>query len=192
MNGSRTIRRWCKHVMFMASMALLASATANAGQDVLRRTMADIALLGTQMAQRKADAAEIREALADRLQMIRAEARRESKEKGIDTLETAKKNPRLFYNLQLIAEIQAYLGRYTQKIAYYRVACNRLGYLYQQTDDALKIVSTLSGMKIDALVAQAEKILDGYLPEAQTIVIQTDALTLDPPEKIWESLAAGQ
>ena len=54
-------------------------------------------------------------------------------------------NPRLFYDLMLMGEIQAYIERYTQKIGYYRVACDRLAYLYQQADDDLKIVSTLSG-----------------------------------------------
>ena len=88
----------------------------------------------------------------------------------------------------LMAEIQAYIHRYTQKIGDYRVACDRLSYLYQQADDDLKIVNTLSGVKIDALVLQAEKILDNYRPESQTIVIQPDKLTIDAPEKMWETL----
>jgi hypothetical protein len=154
--------------------------------------MADISLLNNQMAQRKTDADGIREALSARLEEIKTEAWREWREKGIKTDAEVLKNPRLLYDLMLMAEIQAYIHRYTQKIGYYRVACDRLSYLYQQADDDLKIVSTLSDMKIDALISQAEKILDDYLPDAQTLVIHPERLTIEAPEKIWETLKKGR
>ncbi len=173
-------------------MALPSTVTANTKGEQLRRTMAEIALLNSQMAQRKLDAVGIRDALSARLEKIKAEALLELREKRINTKANALGNPRLLYDLKLMAEIQAYMDRYTQKIGYYRVACDRLSYLYQQADDDLKIVSTLSDMKIDALIAQAEKILDGYLPDAQTLVIQPSTLTVEPPEKVWKALNTGR
>jgi hypothetical protein len=175
-------------VIFLALLVLPPTASADTKAERLRATMADIALLKGQMAQRKTEADGIRDALTVQLEAIETEARREWREKGINTEAEALKNPRLLYDLMLMAEIQAYIHRYMQKIGDYRVACDRLSYLYQQADDDLKIVSTLSGMKIDALVSQAEKILDSYLPEAQTIVIQSDKLTIETPEKMWEAL----
>lgn len=179
-------------VIILVLLVLPLTVTANDKAELLRQTMAEIALLNRQMAQRKTDAVGIRDALAERLEVIKTEARRERREKGINTEVEALKNPRLLYDLMLIAEIQAYIHRYTQKIGDYRVACDRLSYLYQQADDDLKIVRTLSGMKIDALVSQAEKTLDGYRPEAQTIVIQPDKLTIEAPEKMWHALKKGQ
>jgi len=187
-----TMYRLLMPVIVLALLVVPSTVTANNKAELLRQTMADIALLNSQMAQRKADAGGIRDALSAQLEAIKTEARREWREKGIDTEAEALKNPRLLYDLMLMAEIQAYIQRYTQKIGDYRVACDRLSYLYQQADDDLKIVSTLSGMKIDALVSQAEKILDGYLPEAQTIVIQPDKLTIETPEKMWQALKKGQ
>lgn len=169
-------------------MVFPSAVTANNKAELLRQTMADIALLNSQMAQRKTDADGIRDALSAQLETIEKEARRQCRDKGISSEADALKNPRLLYDLMLMAEIQAYIHRYTQKLGYYRVACDRLSYLYQQADDDLKIVSTLSDMKIDALISQAEKILDGYLPEAQTIIIQPDRLTIEAPEKIWQAL----
>lgn len=154
----------------------------------MRHSMADIALLNGQLAQRKTDAASIRDALTVRLNAIKAETNELLRETGIKSQSEALKNPRLFYDLMLIAEVQAYIDRYVQKIDYYRVACDRLNYLYQQADDDLKIVNTLSGMKIDALVSQVEKILDTYLPDAQTLVIQPGKMTIDPPERTWNGL----
>jgi hypothetical protein len=175
-------------VIVLVFLVLPSTVTANNKDELLRQTMADISLLNSQIAQRKTDADGIRDALSVRFEEIKTEARQEWREKGIKTDAEALKNPRLLYDLMLMAEIQAYIHRYTQKIGYYRVACDRLSYLYQQADDDLKIVSTLSGMKIDALISQAEKILDGYLPDAQTIIIQPDKLTIEAPEKIWETL----
>ena len=183
-----TMFRLLMPVIVLALLVWPSSVTANNKAELLRQTMADIALLNSQMAQRKTDAGGIRDALSAQLEAIKTEARREWREKEIDTEAEALKKSRLLYDLMLMAEIQAYIQRYTQKIGDYRVACDRLSYLYQQADDDLKIVSTLSGMKIDALISTAEKILDGYRPEAQTIVIQPDKLTIEAPEKMWQTL----
>jgi len=173
--------------VWLASPATLSAATKG---EQLRQAMADIALLNSQLMQRKADAADIRESLAARCEAFKDEVRRTTSEMAIETESEAKNVPRIWYDLMLIAEIQAYMNRYAQKIRYYRVAIDRLSYLYQQADDDLKIVTTLSGMKIDALLSQTGKILEAYLPDAQTLVIQPDSLTFDPPETIWRTLAA--
>ena len=175
-------------VVILVLLVLPATVTASNKGELLRQTMADIALLNSQMAQRKTDADAIRGALSQQLEATEKEARHQWREKGIGSEADALENPRLLYDLMLMAEIQAYIQRYTQKIGDYRVACDRLSYLYQQADDDLKIVSTLSGMKIDDLISTAEKILDGYRPEAQAIVIQPDTLTIETPEKMWETL----
>ncbi|MGA6926751.1 MAG: hypothetical protein WBY88_13770 [Desulfosarcina sp.] len=193
MRPSKKNRRMRLFVMVLFSVIWLPNAAAASDGDLLRRTMADVSLLKSQLVQRRVDAVGIREALMDQLKTIRSEARREAQERGIKTLAEAKAHPRLYYDLILMAEIQAYIDRYTQKIAYYRVACDRLGYLYQQADDDLKIISTLSGLKIDSLAVQAEKMRDAYLSEAQTLVIPVDAgSVIEPTEAVWDSLKTGR
>ncbi|MBC2713320.1 MAG: hypothetical protein HGJ94_20680 [Desulfosarcina sp.] len=192
MKPSKITHRSLMLVIVLVLMALPSTVTGNAKGERLRQTMADISLLNSQMAQRKTDAAGIRDSLSTRLEEIKTEALRELREKGIRTEADALGNPRLLYDLKLMAEIQAYIDRYTEKMGYYRVACDRLSYLYQQADDDLKIVSTLSGMKIGELISQAEKILEAYLPDAQTIAIQPDTLTIEPPEKIWKTFSKGR
>ena len=192
MKSLKRHHRWFSVVIIWLLVALPSTVLATAKAEQLRQTMADIALLNSQLAQRKADADEIREALTTHLETIKAEAWRQLQEKQIKSEATALKTPRLLYDLMLIAETQAYLDRYTQKSGYFRGACDRLSYLYQQADDDLKIVNTLSGMKIEALVSQAGKILDAYLPDAQTLVIQPDTLTIDSPENVYRALTAGQ
>lgn len=156
----------------------------------LRRTMADIALMNHQLSQRKADAEAIQDALVAQWQGIEREVRGLIAEKGIPSVSAAAHTPRIWFDLMLIAELKAYVARYAQRIAYYRIAMDRLSYLYQEADDDLKIINTLADMKIDALIAQAEKIIDGYLADAQTLVIHPDALIVDPPETVWQALTS--
>jgi hypothetical protein len=169
----------------------MAAAAAN-GDAQLRQTMADIALLNNQLAQRRADAVRLREELAKRAAEIKVEIREKAAKLGVENESDALKTPRILFNLRLIAEIQAYMKRYAREINYYQVACDRLGYLYQQADDDLKIVNTLSGMKIGALVSQTEKIVNAYLPDAQTIVIQPGSMDIASPESVWRSLHTGR
>lgn len=154
----------------------------------LQRIMADIALLNNQLEQRKNDAADTRSKLSRRMDEIRKEVLGEIRSAKIRNEAEALAHPRVHYDLMLIAEIQAYVDRYTDRINYYRIATDRLTYLYQQADDDLKIINTLSDIKIDALMAQAEKVLDGYLSDAQTIVAQPATLAIQSPEAVWKTL----
>ncbi|WP_319525357.1 hypothetical protein [uncultured Desulfosarcina sp.] len=168
------------------------AASAADGGEQLRKTMADIALINNQLTQRRADAAGMREELARRAEEIKVEIRETAAELGVKDEAVALKTPRILFDLRLIAEIEAYMKRYAREMSYYQVACDRLSYLYQQADDDLKIVNTLSGMKIGALVSQTEKIVNAYLPDAQTIVIQPDSMVIASPESVWKSLATGR
>ena len=180
---NRINKSWVLGLLLVLVSFSLAAAADDKGEQ-LRRSMAEIALLNGQMTQRKDDAVRIRETLSEKLKELESEARDVLRTNKIKTQIDALEHPRIYYNLLLMAEIEAYMGRYTEKIAYYRVACDRLSYLYQQADDDLKIVNTLSDLKIDALIVQTEKILDGYLPDAQTIVINPGTLTVAKPENL--------
>jgi hypothetical protein len=173
-------------------LAMPSTITASTQDEQLRRMMADIALLNNQLAQRKADAAGIRDALTVQIKALKSETWRLWRDGEIKSDKQALENPRIRYNLMLMAEIQAYIKRYAQKMDYYRVASNRLSYLYQQADDDLKIVNTLSGMKIDALISQTQKILDAYLPDAQTLVVHPETLTIDTPEATLRKLKSAK
>ena len=161
---------------------------ANEKGEQLRRSMAEIALLNGQMAQRKDEATDIRDKLLAQIETYKKEAFQELRDNKIDTSAEALSQPRIYYNLKLIAEHQAYIDRYIERIDFYRVACDRLSYLYQQADDDLKIVNTLSDLKIDALVSQTGKILDDYLSDAQTIVINPSTITSATPESVLAKL----
>jgi hypothetical protein len=177
-------------IVIVAYLLVVVPAPVNASdkEGQLRQAMADIALLNHQLVQRRSEAVEIRDALAARLETIETEVLRHAREGSIDSEKAALNTPRLRYDLMLIAELEAYIDRYNQKIGYFRLACDRLSYLYQQADDDLKIVTALSGLKVDALISQVEKTIDAYLADSQALVIIGDALNMVPPEKVWQRI----
>ncbi len=177
-------------IVILAYLLMVGPATVNASDKggQLRQAMADIALLNNQLAQRRSEAVEIRDALAAKLETIESEVLRHAREGSITSEKAALNTPRLRYDLMLIAELEAYIDRYNRKIGYFRLACDRLGYLYQQADDDLKIVTALSGLKVDALISQVGKTIDAYLADSQALVIMADALDIVPPEKVWQRI----
>ncbi len=178
---------WILALFFVLSTVSLAVGANEKGEQ-LRRGMAEIALLSSQLTQRKDDAVHTRKTLSAKLAEFKNETLQVLGENKIKTQAEALNHPRVYYNLLLMAEIDAYMTRYTEKIGYYRVACDRLGYLYQQADDELKIVSTLSDLKIDALIGQTRKVLDRYFPDAQTIAIDPITLTVKSPKTVLVEL----
>ncbi len=173
-------------ICFLLSVPNRTNASDNREQ--LRRTMADIALLNNQLSERKTDAGQMHTELALQIKEIKREIRKAAQEAGIRGTVAALQHPRIRFDLQLVADMQAYMHQYAHRIRHYRVACDRLSYLYQQADDDLKIVNTLSGMKIDALIAQADKVLNAYLDDAQTLVIDPNSMVVDPPETVWRNM----
>ena len=192
MNRSQQIQLIVVMAAFCLVLTVPGIGTGAENREQLRRTMADISLLNSQLNQRKADATHLREELASRLKELKLEVREELEKTGVRDLNGVMQVPRIRFDLRLMAEIQAYMDQYSRKIKYYRVACDRLSYLYQQADDDLKIVNTLSGMKIDALVSQADMILKAYLPDAQTLVIHPADMIVAAPDTVWATLAGAQ
>ena len=93
-------RRWHPTGFFgilAVLLALVSSAMAADKAEQLRRTMADIALLSSQLVQRRADASVIRDELATRHAALREEALKIVKEKQIDMPSKALEQPRLYY-----------------------------------------------------------------------------------------------
>jgi hypothetical protein len=64
----------------------------------------------------------------------------------------------------------------------------RLAFLYQQAEDDLKILETLSDMKIEKLMGQINQTTHKYQSEAKGLSIDVNGIVLSPPEEIWNSI----
>jgi hypothetical protein len=156
--------------------------------EVLQQKMADIALLSDQLLEKKVEALRIRERLYVHLELLIQEIREESQRRHIKGYPEAMAIPRLQHNLHLASEVKGYLSNFNGKIRFYQIGMDKLDYLYRQADDDLKIVHTLSNLKIEALLSHIDVVVGKYLPEAHTILIDLKDIQYEPPESIWNEV----
>ncbi|NNF99970.1 MAG: hypothetical protein HKM93_11375 [Desulfobacteraceae bacterium] len=169
----------------------VSSAVAGSSVD-LEQKMAEMTLLNNQLSAQKLNAILLREKLYMNKQSLIDEVAAERGKNRIETYQTAHKNSRVRYNLELIREILGYISIFNDKIRYYQIGNDKLGYLLQQAEDEIRIAQTINDMKIEALVSQIELVMEQYMPEAHTIVIIPDDITYHNPDLIWKRLIQGK
>lgn len=174
--------------LFLCVMGFAFLSHADDRAAALQQKMADINLLQNQLNERKSEAIEIREKLYTHLSTLKAEIETVAAKENINEFKTAQNIPRIRYNMRLIAEILSYIDQFNQKIRYFQIGQDKLEYLYQQADDDLKIINTLTNLKIEALVSQIDVIVFEYLPEAHRILITLDALNVINAETVWRKI----
>lgn len=157
----------------------------------LQQKMAEISLLQNQLSQRKTNAIEIREKLYGHLSTLGSEVKTIAAQKKITTFKGVQAHPRVLHNLQLYGEIQSYIDQINQKIRYYQIGLDKLDYLYQCADDNLKIINTLTHLKIEAFLTQIDIIIQTYLPEAHRILISLDNLDISDAKTVWNQIIQG-
>ena len=97
-------------------------------------------------------------------------------------------NPRVGYNIKLIQKILVYISRLNEKIQYLGIASEELAFLYQQAEDDLKVLETLSDMKIEKLMSQINQTTHKYQPDANALSIDVNGIVLSSPEEVWNSI----
>jgi hypothetical protein len=157
----------------------------------LQQRLADISLLHSQLQERIASAETLRETLYNEVKNLRAEVLALKKERQIRTFDQGIEIPRIRYNLTLIRELKGYIANFNEKIRFLQIGADKLYYLYHQTDDDLRIVHTLSDLKIEALLSQIDGVMDAYLPEAHNLLMDLSRIPYESPERIWEEITKG-
>ena len=154
----------------------------------LQQKMAEISLLQNQLNQRKNNAIEIRKKLYGHLSTLGSEVKAIAAQKKITTFKSAQAHPRVLHNLKLYGEVQSYIDQINQKIRFYQIGLDKLDYLYQGADDDLKIINTLTHLKIEALLTQIDMVIQTYLPEAHRILISLDNLDISDAKTVWNQI----
>ncbi len=154
----------------------------------LTNKMAEISSLRDKIIQRQAQASKLIKQLSQTMVELKEEIKGEKRKLRITSCQEAIRNPRIDYNIKLIQKILVYISRLNEKIQYLDIASQELAFLYQQAEDDLKILETLSDMKIEKLMGQIDQIFGKYQSEANRLVIDSDGIVLSPPEEIWESI----
>lgn len=154
----------------------------------LTNKMAEISSLRDKVIQRQAQASKLIKQLSQTMVGLKEEIKGEKRKLRITSCQEAIRNPRVDYNIKLIQKILVYISRLNEKVQYLDIASQELAFLYQQAEDDLKILETLSDMKIEKLMGQINQTTHKYQSEAKGLSIDVNGIVLSPPEEIWNSI----
>jgi hypothetical protein len=150
--------------------------------------MAEISSLRDKVIHRQAQASKLIKQLRQTMVELKEEIKGEKRKFRTTSCQEAIRNPRVDYNIKLIQQILVYTSRLNEKVQYLDIASEELAFLYQQAEDDLKILDTLSDMKIEKLMGQINQTTHEYQSEAKGLSIDVNGIVLSPPEEIWNSI----
>jgi hypothetical protein len=78
------------------------------------------------------------------------------------------------------------MDKLDSKLSFYQSGRERLGYLRKLAEDDIRMITTLSDLKIDALTTQISLMITRYLPEAHVIQIDPQEVPLTSLEQAWK------
>jgi chromosome segregation ATPase len=107
-------------------------------------------------------------------------------EKIISYAEAAR-SARIKYNLLLLAQLQAYASGLDREIEKLKEAEARLDFMYQMTEDDLKINETLDHMESAALPKQIDQTIGAYQWLNGNHLLAAKGMKLPATQKIWQN-----
>ena len=154
----------------------------------LTNKMVEISSLRDKVIQRQAQASKLIKQLSQTMVELKEEIKGEKRKLRITSCQEAIRNPRIDYNIKLIQKILVYISRLNDKVQYLDIAREELVFFYQQAEDDLKILETLSDMKIEKLMGHINQATHKYQSEAKGLSIDINGIVLSPPKEIWNSI----
>ena len=154
----------------------------------LTHEMTVISSLRDKVLQRQAQASKLIKQLRQTMIELKEEIKGKKRKLRIVSCQEAIREPRVGYNIKLIQKILVYISGLSEKVQYLDIASEELAFLYQQAEDDLKVLETLSDMKIEKLMSQINQTTHKYQSEANGLSIDVNGIVLSPTEEIWNSI----
>ncbi len=172
-------------LLWMTAMAWTPAA-ANVKRAELEQKIADIALLQNQLGDRMQQTQAILHALLEQQNQVTSEIQVLVRSLNIKNIAQVQEHLRLRNNFELLRMIHAYTDELEVKLTFYQTGRERLGYLRKLAEDDIRMIATLSDLKIDALTTQISLMITRYLPEAHVIQIDPQDVALSSLEQAWK------
>jgi hypothetical protein len=132
---------------------------------------------------------EMRIFLQKRLNELQNEIKVEEDRFSFNGSQAPLENLRIYYNLNLIQHLQAYIDRLDERIAYFQTGNERLKFYLRQIKDDIAIINTLKDMEIENLIDRVDSVLDEYIPETKKKIFDTFDIRLRPIDQVWSEIS---
>ena len=160
--------------------------------DDLRRKMSEISDMQEMMASKIEQAVALRADLIAKKRQLVDEIRDEHERQSIKDYNAAVENPRVRFNLKLVQRSSIYISKLTDRIAFFKSGTAKLGYVYRQAEDDLKMIQTLDDMMVDELMSQINRLLTEFRLEIEKKLISVRQMTPESDIRIYNEILAGR
>jgi len=120
------------------------------------------------------------------------EIRKEKTARALKTFQQAVEVYRVRYNLKLVQQINAYLAAVSERIDFFQQGREQVDFLYQQAEDDLKMVQTLSDLEISKFIGRVDRALEKYTRAADSSLFAIEKIRQEKLEAVWETVNAAK
>ncbi len=177
---------------FLALPAMYGNAAAESKSVLLQHKTADLKLLHQQIAERRQEATELLQTLDAQKEELIAEINVLAKSFHVVSYTQAKQHPRIFYNIELLRSMLAYMDAFQAKIQFFDTGQDQLTYMRQLVQDDARLTATLDDYEIDALTTQISLVVNQYLADAHVLRIDPDPKELMSASDVWAGIKSGK
>ncbi len=169
-------------------LLMTSSFAAETKTDPLPSKMAQLLDLRQKASTKLASAFQLLEEISRRMDELRKEILEIQQHEKIISYADATHSARIKYNLLLLAQLQAYTSGLDREIEKLKEAEARLDFMYQMTEDDLKIAETLDHTESSALPKQIDQTIGAYQWLNENHLLAAKGMKLPAPQRIWQNL----
>ena len=174
--------------MLILGLLAFSSYAAETESDPLPRKIEQLCEMHQKASTKLTLAHEMLEQLNRRRDELRREILEVQQQEKTVAFAKAVQSARIKYDLLLLGQLQAYVNRLDLEIENLKDAKAKLDFLYQMTEDDIKIIETLDHLESEGLLKQIDRTIHGYDFLNQTHLFVAKDMIPPEPRKIWQDL----
>jgi len=178
--------------LVLGPAAAAAAAVNVAKMDLLQQKIIAVQVLLERIDDIHKQALALQGTLQDRAAAYTREIRKEKTSRDLKTFQQAVAVYRVRYNLKLVQQINAYLAAVYERIDFFQQGRAQIDFLYQQAQDDLKMVQTLSDMEISAFIDHMDRTLEKYTRAADSSLFAIEKIQQEKLKAIWKAASAAR
>lgn len=157
--------------------------------DLLQQRINEIQALQTRMDDIRSQAVALQGALQGKADAYSKEIQKEQADRDLKNYQQAIKVYRVRYNLKLMQQITAYLAAVSERITFFQEGREQVDFLFQQAQDDLKMVQTLSDMEITGFIDRMDQVLAKYEKAVNSRLFDIENIQQAELEALWHSIS---
>ncbi len=175
-------------ILLAALVLLSAPAAATSGTQQLEEKMNQIIALQKRISEKITLAEGILRQLDEQLDGLAVEIQDQRLRAGVLAYRDAVRLQGLDYRLRLAQQLLSYIGQLQEKIALFRDGSRQLTFLYQEATDDLKIIQTLSHLRLDDFIARTDRVVAYLQGELSAHLVKAAGVRYQHTAATWEAV----